>query len=427
MTWIAFCFFAGIFLAMSILLWRRWGSPWRDLEELVDAILSGRSPRAFLISANERAHRIGLALEKIAQQLAELEQRVQTAEKSLQTILGAMPDGLLVVDAQRRVQLMNARVADLFGKNSGALEPALLEMTRDPAVDRLASESIRDNEMREASIQISRPGGETIDLEISAAPWPENSGRAGGAVILFRDTTRLRQVEQVRRDFVANVSHELRTPLSIFRGYLETLLENPKMPLDELVRIFEVMERHSDRLNSLVEDVLSLARLEAAERHLEIGEIDVANFLQTTVSDMKKRFEAKKLGVKVEVPKNLPPLHADENRIQEILYNLLDNAVKYSPAGREIHLRASERDHKIAIEVSDAGIGIGGDDLPHIFERFYRADKARSDLSGTGLGLSIVKHIAQLHGGSAEAESAPGKGTTIRVWLPREGPPVTQT
>jgi two-component system phosphate regulon sensor histidine kinase PhoR len=240
-----------------------------------------------------------------------------------------------------------------------------------------------------------------------------------GAVLLFRDVTQLRQVEEMRRDFVANVSHELRTPLSIFRGYLETLLEHPQQPPGELLRILEVMERHSDRLNALVEDVLSLARLESPEAELDASDIDVGEFLGVIVKDWETRLAAKELRAEVELAPGLALLHADEGRLQEVIYNLLDNAVKYSPAGGVITLRAAMEGECMRLSVSDQGRGIPAADVPRVFERFYRADKARSRaLGGTGLGLSIVKHIAQLHGGRVEAASEVGRGTTISVLLP---------
>jgi two-component system phosphate regulon sensor histidine kinase PhoR len=238
-------------------------------------------------------------------------------------------------------------------------------------------------------------------------------------VILFRDITELRQTEAMRRDFIANVSHELRTPLSILRGYLETLLENPKQPPAELLRIFEVMERHSNRLNLLVDDVLSLARLEGSGVALDRTTVRLATFLRDIMRDWEKKFAAKNLQAEVDVTDDLPPLRADEGRLQEIVYNLLDNAVKYSRPGGRIIVRAERIGDKISLIVSDNGVGIPARDLPRIFERFYRADQARHrDLGGTGLGLSIVKHIAQLHGGTVEAESELGRGTTVRVHLP---------
>ena len=223
----------------------------------------------------------------------------------------------------------------------------------------------------------------------------------------------------MRRDFVANVSHELRTPLSIFRGYLETLLDDPHQPPGELLRILEIMERHSDRLNALVEDVLSLARLESPGMELNLSEIDLPEFLHGIMRDWEKRFAAKKLKSHLNFPGTLPHPLADETRLQELIYNLLDNAVKYSKSGGTVFLRAESEGDLVRISVADQGAGIPPDDLPRIFERFYRVDKSRSsEQSGTGLGLSIVKHIAQLHGGSVEAKSELGKGTTITVTLP---------
>jgi len=240
-----------------------------------------------------------------------------------------------------------------------------------------------------------------------------------GAVLVMHDITELRKADQVRRDFVANVSHELRTPLSILRGYLETLLENPKQPPAELLRIFETMERHSNRLNLLVDDVLSLARLEGPGVALDLTTVRPAPFLRGIMHDWERKFAEKNLQTELDVSENLPPLRVDEGRLQEVIYNLLDNAVKFSPPKGRIRVCATRNDNRISLSVSDCGTGIPARDLPRIFERFYRVDKARHrELGGTGLGLSIVKHIAQLHGGSVEAESEIGSGTTGRVHLP---------
>ena len=183
------------------------------------------------------------------------------------------------------------------------------------------------------------------------------------------------------------------------------------------------MERHSDRLNALVEDVLSLARLESPQVDLDLGEIDLPEFLRATMLDWESRLKAKQLRFDSDLQADLPRLCADEGRLQEIVYNLLDNAVKYSKRGGTITVQARVEDHRVRLSVTDEGVGIRESDVPRIFERFYRADKARSrELGGTGLGLSIVKHIAQLHGGSVEAESQLGRGTTVSVLLPVAGP-----
>jgi signal transduction histidine kinase len=225
----------------------------------------------------------------------------------------------------------------------------------------------------------------------------------------------------MRSDFVANVSHELRTPLSILRGYIETLLDNSKTSPKELARILQVMERHSKRLGLLVDDLLTLAELESANSNLQLSEVNLSELLGKVVHDWEKKLAEKQLKMNVDVAATVPVILADETRLEEVLHNLLDNAVKYSRKKGEIRLHAEQGDDdEIVLSVSDSGVGIGKNDLPRIFERFYRADKARTteSIRGTGLGLSIVKHIAQRHGGRVEAESELGRGTTIRVILP---------
>ena len=421
MGWLAFCGLIAVVFATALAVWRRWIAPWKDVEELSQAIVDRRPPRKFLISANPQSRSIGLALEMLVDRQRELEKRFREGESSVQAVFGAMLDGLVVVDDRRRVRMMNREFRRAFGLEEAEPGEPLLEMIRHASVDRLVLEAIRVREPRRESIQMSRGPSEGREMEVSAVPLGENSVQTEGAVVLFHDVTQLRQMEEIRRDFVANVSHELRTPLSIFRGYLETLLDDPHQPPGELLRILEVMERHSDRLYALVEDVLSLARLESPAAELDLSEISLAEFLQEILRDWEKRLEVKQLKSRLDVPLDLPKLEADESRLQEIIYNLLDNAVKYSQPSGVITLRAALEGDGVRISVSDEGIGIRENDLPRIFERFYRADKARSrELGGTGLGLSIVKHIAQLHGGTAQAQSEPGKGTTISVVLPLE-------
>jgi signal transduction histidine kinase len=180
-----------------------------------------------------------------------------------------------------------------------------------------------------------------------------------------------------------------------------------------------VMERHSKRLGLLVDDLLTLAQLESRNTALQFSDVQLAELFESVIRDWGKQLAEKQLKVIVDLSPDARTIRADETRLHEVLYNLLDNAVKYSRENGQIRMQATPRGHEIVLSVNDNGIGISKDDLPRIFERFYRADKARSrELGGTGLGLAIVKHIAQLHGGRVEAESEPGRGTTIRVVLP---------
>jgi len=420
MGWLAF---ALALAALAYGWWwvrRNWILPGREVERMIRDLNEARQPRTFLIAGNSSLRGIALALEQLALREGALRARVEEGEFGVQTIVGALADGLVVADGRRQIRLMNNAFREMFGVRPQATAGTLLETVRDAAVERLLGEALARSARQRGTITLQRPADpERRHLEVVAEPIKDAPGHVSGAVVLFRDITELRRAETMRRDFVANVSHELRTPLSILRGYLETLLENPKQPPAELLRIFEIMERHSNRLNLLVDDVLSLSRLEGPGMALDLTAVRPAIFLRGIMRDWEKKFAVKNLRTELDAPDDLPPLQVDEGRLQEVIYNLLDNAVKYSPAGGIITLRATREDTQIVFSISDNGPGIPARDLPRIFERFYRADKARHrELGGTGLGLSIVKHIAQLHGGSVDAESELGRGTTVRVRFP---------
>ncbi|MBA3961009.1 MAG: PAS domain-containing protein [Chthoniobacterales bacterium] len=418
MGWIAFVLAVALVVYGSWRVWREWILPARHLDRLVRAINARETPATFLIGERGRMRQIGLGFEEVFLRDRELQTQAQKREFGVQAITGAMADGLVVSDGERRIRLANRAFREMFEVDGLTNESSLLEIIRDAGVERLLSESLTRGETQRGAMTL--PGAENRQLEVLVEPIKNDHAQVNGAVVLFRDVTGVRQTETMRRDFVANVSHELRTPLSILRGYLETLLENPKQPPAELLRIFEVMERHSNRLTLLVDDVLSLARLEDSGASLDLTTVRPANFLRGMMRDWEKKFASKRLAVELDAADDLPLLQADEGRLQEVIYNLLDNAVKYSEPGGRIIVGATPHDEQLCFSVSDSGSGIPARDLPRIFERFYRADKSRqSERGGTGLGLSIVKHIAQLHGGRVEAESETGRGTTVRVFLPR--------
>jgi two-component system, OmpR family, phosphate regulon sensor histidine kinase PhoR len=414
-TWFVILLICIAFGYTGFIVWRKWIAPWQQLEQVVTQIGRGERPRTFLMEGSVPAQRIGFQLEKIVTELEQLQKQIAKRESGMQTIFSAMHDALLVVDSNRQVILTNQTFRNLFDAREISVPTPLLEIVRDPTLDRLLTDASRgDGPVRcELALDASQ-------IELHAVATKNEAGEVTGALVLFHDITELKKMDQVRRDFVANVSHELRTPLSILRGYIETLLDSPKTPREELSRILRVMDRHSKRLELLVEDLLTLAQLESGNPNLQMGTVDLLRFLPEMVHDWEKKLTSKQLNMIVDVPPDLSPIHVDRTRLQEALYNLLDNAVKYSRDHGEIRLSARQRDGEIELAVSDDGIGIGKEDLPRIFERFYRADKARGPdkVRGTGLGLAIVKHIAQLHGGRVEADSELGKGTTIRVLIP---------
>jgi two-component system phosphate regulon sensor histidine kinase PhoR len=414
MFWILLAAIIGSTIAIVYLVWRRWIAPWRQIERLVRQIGRGEQPRTFLVEGGKEAQRVSVALENIFSRQLGLNRQIGERASGNRAIFSAMRDGLLVVDAERRITLLNAALQELFALKDDPLGASFLETLRDANVEEAISETFRRREPVQREIVIANR-----QLQINSVPMGKDNGDIVGAVVLFHDITELKRADEMRRDFVANVSHELRTPLSILRGYIETMRDDPKMPRAECARILEVMEQHSKRLGLLANDLLTLAQLESGTSSPHLNDVDFGQFLAGLVRDWKRKFTAKNLKVAIDLPADFSIVRADEALLREIFDNLLDNAVKYSSKHGEIHLGAQRRRSEIVLSVSDDGVGIGQEDLPRIFERFYRADKARSpELGGTGLGLSIVKHIAQLHGGRVEAESELGRGTTIRVILP---------
>ncbi len=417
-------FFALIFAAvLAVVAWRhrRFRRHWTKLEQIVDDLVESREPRSFVFLNGGRFVRIAAALERLAEARERLRRRRSREEMNLQTILASMEDGVMVVDRQHNIRLVNPSVLNLFGLAADPLGRSVLQTLRESAFDEIISGTLTawEPQSREVSVGASKT---PHFVSVHAMPMRNASGEEG-VVTIFRDVTRLKQLEEMRREFVANVSHELRTPLSIFHGYLENLRDNPNMPRAELVETIGVLEKHSLRLNALVEDLLILARLESRDMRLQLEEIEVESFLRELMGDWKLRSARKNISTELSVAPGMPPLVADVLRLEQVVSNLLDNAIKYSPAGGHVWVRAAMIEGEIELRVEDNGVGILPGDLPHIFERFYRADKARTrEQGGTGLGLSIVKHIVQTHGGTVRAESAFSKGTTIVLRFPVRQP-----
>jgi two-component system, OmpR family, phosphate regulon sensor histidine kinase PhoR len=412
----------GLLLVVAAIFFmqRAWLQPWNELEQILTRIGRGEQPPTFLLTGNAQIRRIGLALEQLLIRQRALDRQVSKDAAEVRAVLAALTDGLLVVDSTQHILICNPAFEKLYGKSRIAAGTALLDIIRDSDVIEPIRAALDQAQARVA--EVSAPDRKK-QLQLTAIPITGQNGKASGVVALFHDISRLKQADEIRRDFVANVSHELRTPLSIFHGNLETLLEAGDLDENETRHIYEVMKRHSDRLTLLVNDLLSLARLESKEANLQLTEINMRDFLEDVTRDWAKSLAGKNLRLELEVPDNFPTVHADERRLEEVVHNLLDNAVKYSPQNGRVVINTDAPDQEVVLSVSDEGVGISAQDLPRIFERFYRADRARSrELGGTGLGLSIVKHIAQLHGGRVEAESMVGQGTTIRVILPNPPP-----
>jgi two-component system phosphate regulon sensor histidine kinase PhoR len=399
----------------------RYGLSLRQLGRLAGQLATGVWPKSYYVDGPPLVEQVSRHLESIGARLEQYQRQQQEEEFNLNILLANMVEGVMVVDQRHVVRLVNDELLNLFGLKQSPLGRTVLESLREARVEMVVRETIARGEARQQEVVLESAalGDSPRHFDISVVPIRTKNAEVRGAVVVFHDITRIKQLEVVRQEFVANVSHELRTPLAIFRGYLETLEDNPDLPREEAKRILETMKRHSDRLNALVEDLLTLTRLEARRVEADFTTIRIDALYRQIAQDWGMRAGADKAEIVVELPENLPSLDVDTLRIEQVLLNLLENAVAYSNPPRRVILSARLHEGQMELRVADNGIGIPPADLPHIFERFYRVDKGRSRTSGgTGLGLSIVKHIVQAHGGTVHAESELGKGTTVVIHLP---------
>ncbi len=391
----------------------------RQLIRLTEQLAAGRRPKSFFIDGPPQLEVVTHHLEDIGKRLEDLQRQQQEEDFNLNVLLANMVEGVMVVDQRHVVRLVNDELLNLFNLKNSPVGRTVLESLREARVEMIVREALQSGQSQEEEVTLESAALATRHFGISAVPIRTKEAEVRGAVIVFHDITRIKQLEVVRQEFVANVSHELRTPLAIFRGYLENFADNPKMTREESQRMIEAMQRHSNRLNAIVEDLLILTRIEARQIQAEFSLIRVDAFFRQLMRDWEKRVDSGAVTLSLEIPENLPPLEVDALRFEQVMLNLLENSVAYSNPPRRIVLSVMEDGNEMVVKVADNGIGIPPVDLPHIFERFYRVDKGRSRASGgTGLGLSIVKHIIQSHGGAVHAESELGKGTTIVIRLP---------
>jgi len=360
-------------------------------------------------------------------EVAQISQFSRTAAEQAafrqRAVFDSMVEGLLLLDAGGRVQLANRRFIELFGLGSEVQGRTLLEATRSHELAELAAGAARRPGLVNRILRL--PGPQERHLEINAAPIIDHEGRPEGMVLVLHDISRLRRLERTREEFVANVSHELRTPLSLIKGYSETLLDDSEQDPKVVRRFLETIDRNASRLQLLIEDLLAISALESGRLQMDLDTHSLRHLVEQCIEDYQPAAGAR--GVKVEV--DLPDLQVrvDDERLHQVLGNLIDNAIKYGRKQGQVTVAARTLSPDwVEVCVRDDGPGIPSDALDRIFERFYRVDKARSrDQGGTGLGLSIVKHIVQSHGGQVRAESDLGRGTQIFFTLPNATPAPT--
>jgi two-component system phosphate regulon sensor histidine kinase PhoR len=364
----------------------------------------------------------GTLAETMNQMAAQLEERLQTVSKERnqrEAVLSSMVEGVLAVDTTGHIISLNKAASKFFSvfQAENASGRSLEEVFRNVKLQRFVAEVLEGQETRECELTVQN--NETYYLQARGANLLGVQGRRIGAVVVFNDVSRLRRLENLRRDFVANVSHELKTPITAIKGFVETLLDGAMNDPAEADRFLKIVARHADRLNSIIEDLLMLSRLEQGGKEaMEMQSVELAGILHSAVDVCEQRAAEKKIMIGVECPE---PLRATVNPplIEQALINLIGNAVKYSTDGKTVTVSAVAEPGGIKLSVKDQGYGIEEKHFERLFERFYRIDKGRSrQEGGTGLGLSIVKHIAQAHGGTVSVQSRYGQGSTFTIFLP---------
>ena len=397
-------------IALPLIFWlaQRTSAPIDAMRRMATRVAAGDfTGRAPDREAGEVGELAG-ALNQMSRQL-ETRLRELTSEKAhLAGILAGMTEGVLVVDAAGKLRLLNTALRQAFGLTDAALGKTVLEVFRDAGLAELIGAAPASRELT-----FLQPAGRVFTVQAGRLTG------ATGVVVVFHDITRLKQLENVRKDFVANVSHELRTPLAVIKGYVETLLD-AEPPAAETGRQFlETIQRHTHRLEVLIDDLLSISALESQQIKLDCQPVFMRATITAVVEELSQLAHEKNISVTLEIPADLPAVSADVQRLHEVLVNLLDNAIKYTPPGSRIQVSAVPDNNFLKVCVADNGPGIAAEHLPRIFERFYRVDKARSrELGGTGLGLAIVKHIIQAHGGRVWVESELEKGSRFYFSLP---------
>ncbi len=400
---------------LSIYLSKVTSRPLRDIADVAARIGVGERGVRIPMGKGEEIDYLAKVLNEMAARIEEQMHRLTSEQQRLAAILRGMGEGVMVTDTKGNIILVNPAFRKQFGMPGEVEGRPLVEVCRHPDLLHAFEEQRETGD--EVTCEITIP---TTNLVLLAHWVPLNKDNGNrGTVAVFHDISDLKRLESMRRDFVANVSHELRTPVAVIKGYAETLLDGALEESGERSRRFvEVIVSHSERLTNLINDILTLSKLEARNASLTLYPLDLCGTVRKAQMLMEDHARAKGIRITIDCKDTVPKVLADQGQLEQVLLNLLDNAIKYTPDGGDVKVSAGTEKDRVQISISDTGMGIPSKDLPRIFERFYRVDEGRSrEQGGTGLGLSIVKHIVQLHGGEITVSSKAGEGSSFKVIL----------
>jgi len=408
---LAFAFILGSIVAGRTI------KPINRMIQISHRFSKGDFSRRIMQVSKDEIGELAVTLNKMAQGLEDKIKEVKTQNQKLAAIFNSMIEGIIVVDKTSHIISINPTIEKIFSVSRKEVEgKAFLEAIRNNDTYEVINSVLIKGRPLSAEISLILPVRKTF--EINATPIFDNNV-VSGCLIVIHDITEIRRLETMRSDFVANVSHELKTPLTSIKGFVETLLEGALEDKENNRRFLKIIQDHAERLDSLVNDLLSLSHLESKEMALKKTSFNLKQQVEDVISGFRSQLKKKDIEIKNELPAGIS-LTADKDRLEQVVTNLMDNAIKFNKEKGFVRIYGEEINGKVKITVEDSGIGIPEKDIPRIFERFYRVDKARSrELGGTGLGLSIVKHIIELHGGMVGVESTEGFGSKFYFLLPK--------
>ena len=404
---------------VAFLFSRRLTTPIRDMEHFTERLRRGDTPGTLMIRSSDE---IGLLAENINYMVDELQRRIaalQEEKAKVEAAFSSALDGILILDHQGRIETVNRGMLAMIGERyRDFVGKTPLEAFRNLGLQK-ALDHYRSSGMP-VSQEIELGEGEPVMLDVSITPVRGVEAAEGKTMLVFHDVTRLKKLERMRVDFVANVTHEIKTPLTAILGFVETLQEGAIEDRETAKKFLSTIARHAERLNRLVEDLLTISNIELGEMRFCFESVAISGVAQSVLHMIQLKAHEKKIELTSAIPEDLPLISADRDRLSQILINVLDNAVKFTPEGGTVTLSAAQAaGNEVVIKIADTGIGVPRDEIPRLGERFYRVDKTRSrELGGTGLGLSIVKHLMTAHKGRIEIESQLGRGTTVSLYFP---------
>ncbi|HHT9128538.1 MAG TPA: two-component system histidine kinase PnpS [Candidatus Wujingus californicus] len=411
-------------LVIGFIIIRISTSPLLNITQIAKNFARGNFARKVKITSSGEISDLADAINEMGVELQTRKQTILDDKVKLDAIMANMNDAIVTIDLHEKIILTNNAARDIFGMQKLTLNRNYLwEKIRNEKLRHLVREIINTQTAKISEIEITSPGKKLLQAHLSPIQIDKNTR---GILIVFHDITELRKLENTRREFVANVSHELRTPLASIMGYTETLWNNNTIDPVHSREFLGIIKKHAQRLDNLIKDVLELSKLESHDLNIELNSIDINPCMNNISSNYKEHCSGKSQLFEFNVPDALPKIETNEYLLTQLLNNLLDNAIKYTPKGGKIVLKIAPINKSIQFEISDTGIGIPQEHIPRIFERFYRVDPARSrEMGGTGLGLSIVKHIVNLHHGNIKVESTIGVGSKFIIILPLQQPKYT--